>query len=44
MIAWRHLLKSQKDWNYKVLLDIIAIPSLCYTIEPVSVEIWWSYW
>ena len=24
-IAWRHLLKSQKYWNCKVLLDIIAI-------------------
>ena len=23
-IAWRHLLKSQKYWNCKVLLDIIA--------------------
>ena len=23
-IAWRHLLKSQKYWNCKVLLDIVA--------------------
>ena len=49
-IVWKNLLKSLKYWNCKVLLDIIAntitqlIPCLCYIIDLVSTEIWWSYW
>ena len=52
-IAWRHLLKSQKYWNCKVLLGIITttitqlnslfvwIPCI---IDPLCVDVWWSSW
>ena len=48
-IAWRHILKPQKYWNCKVLLDIIAttitqLNSLFVLYYwSSSVDLWWSY-